>query len=150
MKADLLLDHYEQIADAPDAIVRLRHFILDLAMRGKLLETNAKFIPTTLGEVGRWGSGGTPTKSNPAYYGGSIPWLVIGDLNDGVVTTAETYITQAGLNNSSAKTVEAGTVLIAMYGSIGKMGIAGFRCATNQAIAQCVPYETKISTEYLY
>jgi type I restriction enzyme S subunit len=150
MKADLLLDHYEQIADAPDAIIRLRHFILDLAMRGKLLDTSTKFIPTTLGEVGRWGSGGTPTKSNPAYYGGSIPWLVIGDLNDGVVTKAETYITQAGLNNSSAKIVEAGTVLIAMYGSIGKMGVAGFRCATNQAIAHCVPDETKISTEYLF
>lgn len=150
MKADLLLDHYEKIADAPEAIIRLRHFILDLAVRGKLLEMSTKFIPTTLGEVGRWGSGGTPTKSNPAYYGGSIPWLVIGDLNDSVVSTAEIYITEAGLSNSSAKIVEPGTVLIAMYGSIGKMGIAGFRCATNQAIAHCVPDQTKISTEYLF
>ncbi len=41
MNAALLLDHYARIADAPDAIVRLRRFVLDLAVRGKLVEQDA-------------------------------------------------------------------------------------------------------------
>ncbi|MEK9971026.1 MAG: restriction endonuclease subunit S, partial [Ferrovibrio sp.] len=149
MNSDRLLLHYERIADAPDAIARLRRFILDLAVRGKLVDTEFDWRSCTLGDVGAWGSGGTPTRTNPDFYGGAIPWLVIGDLNDGVVTQAETHITQAGLDNSSAKIVEPGTVLIAMYGSIGKLGVAGIRCATNQAIAHCRPDQSVVSTEYL-
>ena len=46
MNEDRLLAHYEQIADAPDAITRLRRFILDLAVRGKLVaqDPNGKAI----------------------------------------------------------------------------------------------------------
>ena len=94
----------------------------------------------SLDDVGAWGSGGTPARSNPAFYrDGTIPWLVIGDLNDGVVSSSESAITAEGLANSSAKLLEPGTLLIAMYGSIGKLGITGIECATNQAIAFCRP-----------
>lgn len=89
----------------------------------------------TLGEVACWSSGGTPQAKNRAYYGGSIPWAVIGDLNDGIVAKTRSSITGAGLSSSSAKVVPAGTLLLAMYGSIGKLGIAGVDMATNQAIA---------------
>ena len=47
MNADRLLTHYEQIADAPDAIARLRRFILDLAVRGKLVPQEAKDEPAS-------------------------------------------------------------------------------------------------------
>ena len=93
------------------------------------------WILTTLGEPFKWGSGGTPRSGNAQFYGGDIPWLVIGDLNDGVVHDSATKITELGLKNSSAKLVEAGSILLAMYGSIGKLGIAGKPLATNQAIA---------------
>jgi type I restriction enzyme S subunit len=73
--------------------------------------------------------------------------LKIGDLNDGLVTSAEENITTAGLKGSSATLLPPHTLLIAMYGSIGKMGITGFRCATNQAIAYCYP---KIDLKYLF
>jgi type I restriction enzyme, S subunit len=93
-----------------------------------------------LATIGDWGSGGTPKRTNPAYYdGGNIPWLVIGDLNDGIVTEASSYITPLGLANSSAKLIPPNTLLVAMYGSIGKLGITGIECATNQAIAYCRP-----------
>ena len=104
----------------------------------------------TLGEVAVWGSGGTPQAGNPAYYGGSIPWAIIGDLNDGVVSTTEKSITEDGLANSSAKLVPTGAILIAMYGSIGKMGIAGVPMATNQAIAFALPNKDLILPEYLF
>mgnify|MGYP002681357298 CR=1 FL=1 len=97
---------------------------------------------TNLGEIGEWGSGGTPLSSNPSFYNGSIPWLTIEDLNDGIVTRSNKSITELGLKFSSAKTVEPNTLLIAMYGSIGKLGISGIKCATNQAIAYC-----KVNTE---
>jgi type I restriction enzyme, S subunit len=95
------------------------------------------WVKSSLGEIGAWGSGGTPKRTNSLFYGGSIPWLVIGDLNDSIVTTSKDTITEAGLKNSSAKLLDKETLLIAMYGSIGKLGITGIKCATNQAIASC-------------
>ena len=92
-----------------------------------------------LGDVCSMGSGGTPKRGNAAYFGGSIPWAMIGDLNDSVVTTTKETITDAGLRNSSAKLVPAGTLLIAMYGSVGKLGVAGIDLTTNQAIAHIRP-----------
>ena len=86
-------------------------------------------------QIVKWGSGGTPKAGCAEYYNGSIPWIIIGDLNDGLVTVSEKNITEDGLNASNAKFVEIGSVLLAMYGSIGKLGIAGVRLTTNQAIA---------------
>ncbi|MCF7981556.1 MAG: restriction endonuclease subunit S [Pseudomonadales bacterium] len=109
------------------------------------------WVWTTLGEAFKWGSGGTPKRTNPKYYGGDIPWLIIGDLNDGPVGDSETKITEEGLKNSSAKWVEPGSVLLAMYGSIGKLGIATERLTTNQAIAftQAEPNDAKYLFYYL-
>lgn len=106
------------------------------------------WIKTTLGDCFKWGSGGTPKSGNSDYYGGNIPWLVIGDLNDGIVTSSGQSITPEGLKNSSAKLVEEGTLLLAMYGSIGKLGIAGMKLATNQAIAFAI--QNEIDTKYLF
>ena len=47
MNAERLLQHYERIADAPDVIARLRRFILDLAVRGKLVPQDAKDEPAS-------------------------------------------------------------------------------------------------------
>ena len=48
---------------------------------------------TTLGEIGTWQAGGTPSRMHKEYYGGNIPWLKTGDLNDGLITTIPEYIT---------------------------------------------------------
>ena len=51
-------------------------------------------------EVVTWGSGGTPKATESQYYdNGDIPWLIIGDLNDGVVTESQSKITELGLKN---------------------------------------------------
>jgi type I restriction enzyme S subunit len=104
----------------------------------------------TLGEIARWGSGGTPRAGERSFYGGDIPWAVIGDLNDGVVHTTAQSITTLGLARSSAKLVPGGAVLIAMYGSIGKLGIAGRDMATNQAIAAAVVNKAVIDRRFLF
>ena len=101
-------------------------------------------------EVVTWGSGGTPKATESQYYdNGDIPWLIIGDLNDGVVTESQSKITELGLKNSSAKIIPAGTLLVAMYGSIGKLGITGIECCTNQAIAFAKELRG-VSTKYMF
>ena len=130
-------------------LAHYRQSVLNHVIRGKFSENTDKWKQTKIGDFGKWGSGGTPARANQNYYGGSIPWLVIGDLNDSIVTESKTHITEAGLQNSSAKIIEPGTVLIAIYGSIGKTGIAGIRCATNQAIAHCVPARKIVTKKYL-
>ena len=87
-------------------------------------------------QVVKWGSGGTPKATEKQYYdGGSIPWLVIGDLNDSIVSSSASKITELGLQNSSAKMIPVGTLLVAMYGSIGKLGITGIEWCTNRGMA---------------
>ncbi|BEV07296.1 restriction endonuclease subunit S [Methylophilus sp. DW102] len=113
-------------------------------------ESPSSWVYSTLEKVGLWSSGGTPKRTIKDYYDGPIPWLVIGDLNDGLVTSSKNTITESGLVNSSAKLLKEGTLLIAMYGSIGKLGIAGVECATNQAIASCVVDNQIVSRNYLF
>lgn len=94
-------------------------------------------------------SGGTPNRGMPEYYNGDIPWVKSGELKDGVITTCDEYITEAGLKNSSAKLFPKGTLLVAMYGAnIGKTGILDFDATTNQAVCAIFP-KVDISREFL-
>lgn len=105
---------------------------------------------TTLGNIGTWQAGGTPSRSNKSYYGGNIPWLKTGDLNDGVITDIPEKITEDAVANSSAKINPTGSVLIAMYGAtIGKLGILTFPATTNQACCACIEYFA-ITQKYLF
>lgn len=103
-----------------------------------------------LAEVANTSSGGTPKSTVDAYYGGGIPWAVIGDLDDDVVRTTERTITPAGLDASSAKWADEGALLVAMYGSVGKLGIAGVPLTTNQAIAAIVPDPDVLDARFLF
>ena len=104
---------------------------------------------TTLGEIGSWQSGATPSRMNKDYYGGNIPWLKTGDLNDGTITYIPEYITQRALEETSVRLNPKGSVLIAMYGAtIGKIGILSFPATTNQACCAC--YEYSINQMFLF
>lgn len=107
-------------------------------------------MKTTLGEIFEIGSGGTPSKTHPEYYGGSIPWVKTGDLKDEYLYSVEDCITEEGLKSSSAKMYQPGTVLIAMYGAtIGATSILKFDACTNQACAAFKPSKD-VMPEYLY
>jgi type I restriction enzyme S subunit len=99
-------------------------------------ELPAKWALTTLGEVFTWSSGGTPATSQKEFYGGGIPWLTSGELNDCSITECQASISQAGLENSAAKWVAPGSVMVALYGAtVGKLGISEISMTTNQAVA---------------
>ena len=95
-----------------------------------------------LGTIGDWGAGATPARTNSQYYGGNIPWLKTGELNNDTVYDSEEHITDDALKNCSLRYCQIGDILIAMYGAtIGKLAIAGAPLTTNQAYCACTPYE---------
>ncbi|WP_296271632.1 restriction endonuclease subunit S [Pseudomonas sp. UBA6323] len=109
------------------------------------------WVQCSLGEIATWGSGGTPSRSESNFYGGSIPWIKSGELNARYVKSTEENITEAAVSGSSAKIFPAGSVAIAMYGAtIGKTAILGVDAATNQACAVGAPIEGLTSSEFLY
>lgn len=90
---------------------------------------------STLGEIARITSGGTPDRSKPEYWGGDIPWITTGEIQFNTITDSTKRITEAGLQNSSAKLFPHGTLLMAMYGqgkTRGQVAKLGIEAATNQ------------------
>ena len=91
-----------------------------------------------LGDVINSFSGGTPSASNVSYYGGNIPFIRSGEIKS---ETTELYLTEEGLQDSSAKLVEAGDILYALYGATsGEVAISRINGAINQAILAIRPY----------
>ncbi len=104
-----------------------------------------------LQDVASWGSGGTPSRKNPSYFGGDIPWIKTGELDSGLILQTEEHLTHEGLKNSSAKVFPKGAVAVAMYGAtIGKASILGIDAATNQACAVAIPDKRLTTSHYLF
>lgn len=101
-------------------------------------------------DVANTTSGGTPKRDMQNYYGGDICWVKSGELNRDLITETEEHLTKDGMNNSSAKLMPEGTVLLAMYGAtIGAVSMLGVRATTNQAIC-CINVDSKVLVpEYL-
>lgn len=101
----------------------------------------------SLGDTSASFSGGTPAVSVSDYYGGNIPFIRSGEIHE---NRTQLYITQAGLNNSSAKIVEKGTILYALYGATsGDVGFSKLRGAINQAILAIEPAKKYIDRIFL-
>ena len=154
-RLDTVLGAVQAVRDKAE---QFRRSLLHAAFTGQLTQPDEERGDTspddweevTLGDVARWGSGGTPKSTNPAYYGGPIPWLQSGELNDETVYSTEKSITELGLAESSARLIEPGALLVAMYGATrGRVGVAGVEMASNQAVAFAQPDESVVSTEYM-
>lgn len=99
-------------------------------------------------------SGGTPLTSKENYYfPRQIPWIKTKEVNYCRITDAETYISQEGLDNSSAKLIPANSVIVAMYGqgdTAGRVAINKIPIATNQACCNLVVDEAKADYRFIY
>jgi type I restriction enzyme S subunit len=103
-----------------------------------------------LGEVVQTYSGGTPNRSRPEFFGGSIPWIKSGELNQKWITSTEECITEEGLAKSAAKIVPAGSTLIALYGATaGVIGRTRIAAAINQAVLAVIPDRDQIDDNFL-
>lgn len=84
-------------------------------------------------------SGGTPSVGNSKYYNGEIPFIRSAEINSAIT---ELYLAEEGLKNSSAKMVNVGDILYALYGATsGEVGISKINGAINQAILAIKPYD---------
>lgn len=99
-------------------------------------------------------SGGTPDRSEPSYWNGTIPWVKTGQIDFCRIETAEEFITEAGMANSSTRMIPAGTILMAMYGqgiTRGKVAILGIDATINQACAAIIPKTNgAVDRDYLF
>ncbi|MFR6436210.1 restriction endonuclease subunit S [Porphyromonas sp.] len=97
-------------------------------------------------------SGGTPNRSNNRYWNcAEVPWLKSGEVQNKIIISAEEYISNEGLANSSAKLIPADSVIMAMYGggTVGNVGYLAFETSTNQACCNMICH-TKEQSAYLY
>lgn len=105
-----------------------------------------------LGDICDIVSGGTPSRSKTEFWqDGTIPWIKIGNIKGKYVSEVDEYITQAGLDGSSAKMLSKGTILYTIFATLGEVGILDIDACTNQAIAGIsIRESSEIQPDYLY
>jgi type I restriction enzyme, S subunit len=99
-------------------------------------------------------SGGTPLTSKKEYYeGGTIPWLKTTEVHKEIIRHTDTFITEEGLKNSSAKLIPANSIVIAMYGdggTAGKAALTKIPITTNQACCNLSIDEKKADYAFIF
>ncbi len=106
---------------------------------------------TRVSEIATVTSGGTPDRTNAAFYSGVNPWVKSGEVNQRAIRHTEEHISDEAIENSSAKWVNAGAVLVAMYGATaGKVAKLMINATLNQAIAAVVLKKSSFCSDYLF
>lgn len=196
MKLQAFFEKFDEFANAPNAVAKMRELVLQLAVQGRLVEQRPveghadsllkaisiarknrrgrssedaevaeledvegwHQVPATwrwvqLRTIGDIVGGGTPRSDNPAYFADQgIPWLTPADLNgfkSKRIHRGRRCITRAGLADSSARLLPAGSVLFSSRAPIGYVAIAGTALATNQGFKSCVPFINE-TNDFLY
>lgn len=116
----------------------------------KNIVLSKKWPNKTIGDLCKMKAGGTPSRSEPSYWDGTIKWLKISDFKDfDLISDTEERITDAGLSKSAAKLLDANTVVVTIFATIGRVGILGVPMATNQAIVGLTPKTSELQPYYL-
>lgn len=107
---------------------------------------------STIEEIASVSSGGTPSRTEPSFWDGDIPWVTTGEMSQTEIFDTTEKITQKGLENSSAKLFKKNTLLIAMYGqgkTRGQVSILRIEATTNQACA-AITLKDNCNSEFIY
>jgi type I restriction enzyme S subunit len=105
-----------------------------------------------LGDLASISAGGTPSRAVAQFWNGDIPWVTTAEVDFNTITHAEQSISKEGLNNSAAKLLPPGTLLMALYGqgkTRGKVGVLGIEAATNQACA-AISLDRSVLPEFIF
>ncbi|MEO0554468.1 MAG: restriction endonuclease subunit S [Bacteroidota bacterium] len=97
-------------------------------------------------------AGGTPSTKVPEYWNGNIPWMNSGEINLRRIRSVEGRITEVGMNNSSTRLFESGTILMALAGqgkTRGKVAVTEIDTCTNQSLAGIFKL-SNVSIEFLF
>lgn len=146
-KARTLITKREESISMLDELLRATF----LDMFGDPSQSNKVSKRVSLGELGEWKSGGTPSRANQDYFKGNIPWVTSGELNDMFISDAKEKISKKALDNSNAKIIENGSLLLGMYDTAAlKSSITTKELACNQAIAYARLDDTTCDTKFVY
>lgn len=179
MNLNLLLANFDRLIDSPEAIPKMRELILDLAVRGKLVpqdpgeEPAIKSLrktkrslkpPTFLNSQAPAGwatvplgcviasntGGGTPSKQNPRFWNGGIPWASVKDVKAAkYLTNTIDCITEEGLKNSSSNLIPPNRLLVVTRMGLGKLTINKIPVAINQDL-RAIEINEAIELDYAY
>ena len=153
-----VLSDVDELIGSLEALIAKKRSIKQAAMqqlltgRTRLPGFGEEWESGRLGELAKMASGGTPPRAVAAYFDGNIPWASISDMTNGgkVITDTDEHLSHhMGLENSAARLFPVGTVLYAMYASLGECSIAGKILCTSQAILGILPGES-LDPEFLY
>lgn len=105
-----------------------------------------------ISEVAKVFSGGTPKTSKAEYYqDGDIPWICSGEVDFNTIFESQKYITEEGLNNSSAKMIKKESVLVALTGATAaKSAILEIDACANQSVCAVEPVPDVLDYRFLY
>ena len=102
-----------------------------------------------LGEMVDFVGGGTPSKDEPLFWGGDIPWVSVKDLKSKVINETIDSITPRGVEGSSTRVIEKGALIIATRMAVGKAVILGVDAAINQDL-KAVRIKGELDRDYLF
>ena len=147
-KTQKIIAEHKQMLQKYDTLIKSRF----IEMFGDP-HNNTKYTYKNVGDFTTVTSGGTPDRKNIEYWkNGNIPWVKTTELQNNELTNVEEFITQKGLDESSAKMMPIGTLLIAMYGqgkTRGMTAYLGIEASTNQACACILPSKV-INQKFLW
>lgn len=151
------LDDTGAFIEALEQLIAKKRLIKQGAMqelltgRKRLPGFEQKWTLERLGDLAEMASGGTPPSSVSAYHDGDIPWVSINDMTQSgkALHITSRNISKLGLDNSTARVFPEGTVLYAMYASLGECSIAGIAMSSSQAILGIRPRQ-RLNSEFLY
>ena len=96
-------------------------------------------------------AGGTPNRSRSDYFGGDIPWVSSGEVNNPEINSTLENISIEGLNNSSAKWIPENSILVALYGATaGQVSMLRIKATSNQAVLAVIPKADVADTMFLF
>ena len=140
------LNGYQKIIDAAQTIIKTYKPVMRI---------NPVWKEVKIGDVSNLMTGGTPSRSILEYWdGGTIPWLVSGDIHKGVIDSCEGRITELALENSNARVLPKDSVMIALNGqgktraTVALLDAEGFTC--NQSLVAITPRVDELRADFLY
>ena len=139
----------ERIAKQRDLVESLKKY--KRGVNNQILSQFDNSYNCRLGSVCEIVGGGTPDTLHAEYWGNTVEWFTPSEIGKTkYVYNSVRKLSDIGLDNSSAKLLPIGTVLLTTRATLGEMSIAKRECSTNQGFQSLIPHTDRVSSEYLY